>query len=84
MCNFDAIRSFEKQNVTMRVNMWHETAVLVKPSHILLEKMSSGVSDVLRLLCLNSVIHRGSWKQHVGCLQTKAVTAGGCWGQLTK
>ncbi len=32
-----------------------------------MEKMSSGFScDVLQPLCLNSVIHGGSWKQHVG------------------
>ncbi len=30
-------------------------------------------SDVLRLLCLSSVIHRSSWKQHVGCLQTESL-----------
>ncbi len=41
-----------------------------------MEKMSSGFSsDVLHLLCLNSVIHRGSWKQHAGCLQTEAAAA---------
>ncbi len=34
-------------------------------------KMSSGFpSDVLRLLCLDSVIDGVSWRQHVGCLQT--------------
>ncbi len=46
-----------------------------------MEKMSSGF---LRLLCLNSVIHEGSWKQHVGSLQTEAAAAavGSCWGQL--
>ncbi len=47
--------------------------------------MSSGFSsDVLRLLCLNSVIYGGSWKQHVGCLQTEAAAAavGRRWGQL--
>ncbi len=49
------------------------------------KKMSSGFpSDVLQLLCLNPVIHWGSWRQHVGCLQTKAAAAapGSCWGQL--
>ncbi len=48
-----------------------------------MEKMSSGFpSDVLRLLRLNSVIHEGSWKQHVGRLQTEAAAAGSCWEQL--
>ncbi len=50
-----------------------------------MEKMSSGfLSDVLRLLCLNSVIYGGSWKQHVGSLQTEAAAAavGSCWWQL--
>ncbi len=42
----------------------------------LMEKMSSGFpSDVLQLLCLSSVIHGDSWKQHVGCLQTDAAAA---------
>ncbi len=45
-----------------------------------MDKMSSGFpSDVLQLLRLNSVIHRGSWKQHVclpaGCLQNEAAAA---------
>ncbi len=50
-----------------------------------MEQMSSGFpSDVLQLLCLDSVVHGGSWKQHVGCLQTKAAAAaaGRCWLQL--
>ncbi len=33
-------------------------------------------SDILQLLCLKYVIHWGSWKQHVGCLQTEAAAAG--------
>ncbi len=41
-----------------------------------MEKMSSGLpSDVLRLFCLNSVIHGGSWRQHVGRRQTEAAAA---------
>ncbi len=44
-------------------------------SHFM-EKMLSGFpSDVRPLLCLNSVIHGGSLKQHVGCLQTEAAAA---------
>ncbi len=37
--------------------------------------MAHFASDVLPLLCLNSVIHGGSWEQHVGCLQTEAAAA---------
>ncbi len=50
-----------------------------------MEKMSSGFpSDVLRLLCLNSVTHGGSRKQHVGCLQTEAaVAAPGSFGDCS-
>ncbi len=41
-----------------------------------MDKMSSGFpSDVRRLLGLNPVIHGGSWRQHVGCLQTEAAAA---------
>ncbi len=52
---------FEKQNLTVHVNILHKIAILVKSGHILWNKMFSGFhSDVLRLLCLNSVIHGGS------------------------
>ncbi len=39
-----------------------------------MERMSLGFySDILQLLCLDTVIHGGSWKQHVGyLLQTEA------------
>ncbi len=50
-----------------------------------MEKMFSGFPfDVLQPLCLKSVIHGGSWKQHGGWLQTEAAAAaaGSCWGQL--
>ncbi len=60
----------------MHVNTSYKTAILVKAGHTFTAKMSSGISsDVLRLLFLNSVIHGGSWKQHVGCLQTEAAAA---------
>ncbi len=49
-----ANRCFEKQNLTMHGHTLHETAYFT-------EKMSSGfASDVLQLLCLNSVVHGGS------------------------
>ncbi len=50
------------------------------------EKVSSAFPpEVLWLLSLSSVIYRGSWKQHKGCLQTEAAAAaaaGHCWGQF--
>ncbi len=58
-----------------RNSMMHKKAIFVKSDQTLW-KMSSGFpSDVLRPLCLNSVIHGGSWRQHVGCLQTEAAAA---------
>ncbi len=68
----------------MHVNMSHKTAILIKSRHIFGEMSSGFPSDVLRLLYLNPVIHGGSWRQNVGCLQTEAAAAapGCCWGQL--
>ncbi len=75
---------FEKQHLTMHYNT-AQNSNSSKTGSYFMERMSSGFpSDVPQLLCLNSVIHGGSWKQHVGCLQTEAAAAaaGGCWGQL--
>ncbi len=47
-----------------------------KTGSCFMEKMSSGcLSNVLRLLCLSSVIHGGSWKLHVGC----SCSSRECW-----
>lgn len=54
---------FQNWNLTMPVTTSHKTVILVKPGHNLWRKIPSGfTSDVLRLLCLNSLIHGGSWK----------------------
>ncbi len=65
----------------MHVNTSQKTAILVKLGHIYEDDVLWFPSDVLQLLCLNSVIHGASWKQHVGCLQTEAAAAavGSCW-----
>ncbi len=85
ICNFDRDLQFQKKwNLTIHIYMSHRTVILVKRSYFM-EKMSSCFPcDVLRLLCLNSVIHEGSWKQHACCLQTEAAAAaaGRCWWQL--
>ncbi len=76
-----ATRVFEKQNlrdVTQNSHFREAGSYFTKG-------MSSGFpSNILWLLCLNSVIHGGSWKQHAGCLQTEAAAAapGRCCGQL--
>ncbi len=64
ICNPDCDLQFRKWNLTIHIHRSQQTVILV-----------IFPSDVLRLLCLNSVIHRGSWKQHVGCLQTEAAAA---------
>ncbi len=59
LSHFDcATNGFEKRN--LHVNTLHKTAGLMKQGHILWRKSSDFPSDVLRLLCLNSVIHGGS------------------------
>ncbi len=79
ICNFTA-----KRNSIMHLNMSHKTAILVKCGCILQRKCPLVFPLMFYNCNLNSVIHRGSWKQHVGCMQTEAAAAAAssCCGQL--
>ncbi len=85
LCNFNHDPWFQKMKLSNAYWYVAQNSGFSRTRSYFTEKISSGSSpDVLRLLCLNSVIHGSSWKQHVGNLQTKAAAAaaGRWWWQL--
>ncbi len=85
LCNFDRNPQIQKMKLDDARKYVAQNSSFIKMGSYFMKEMSPGFpSDVLRLLCLNSVINRGPWKQHVGCLQIEAAAAaaGSCCGQL--
>ncbi len=84
-----ATHSFKKRTLTVTQN-----SNFGKTRSYFTEEMSSGFpSDVIWLLCINSVNHGGSWEQHVGACrpalqlqqqQHRVVVGGSPWRSRAK